>query len=223
MNNGVVFDQQILDNEKLKLHWYYWFMPVGYKAWLNLSGKNRKYTYFTIMHSRVQYTIINQYLRENVVKLVTCLLFRVFIYISTFYPEEKKTKNRIIQTKFISVTLENPKKNKTPKVNKQLYLKKKAIMTIKKLGLGVVEDLRWKFCDLSRLAANKKVTIQNKYTLYIMISSQNSYIFWNPYTYKFCKVSIGLCGALYTYRITQLPISTGINTNKVSIYINRIL
>jgi hypothetical protein len=53
---------------------------------------------------------MNQYFRENVVKLVIILLFLVLISTNTFSPEEKNTKNKTTYTKLISVTLEKPKK-----------------------------------------------------------------------------------------------------------------
>lgn len=54
---------------------------------------------------------MNQNFLEKVVRLVIGLLFLLFISISTFSPEEKKTKNKITYTKFIIVILENPRKN----------------------------------------------------------------------------------------------------------------
>ena len=140
INNGVVFDRQIFDNEKLKLQLYYQLMPVGYNCWVRVSGKNRKYTYFIIIQMRVQYTIMNQYFRENVVKLVIILLFLVLISTNTFSPEEKNTKNKTTYTKLISVTLEKPKKKIAIIVSKQQYLYINANINTKKLDDGICDD-----------------------------------------------------------------------------------
>lgn len=42
MKNGVVFDRQVLDNEKLNDQLYYMFMPVGCRGITRSLGKNKK-------------------------------------------------------------------------------------------------------------------------------------------------------------------------------------
>lgn len=70
---------------------------------------------------------------------------------------------------------------------------------IKQLGFGTNEDFLTRGCALSLLTANKNVIKQNMYTLNIIISNQNTCIFWNPYTGdKYVNVYNGLCAALYT-------------------------
>lgn len=60
----------------------------------------------------------------------------------------------------------------------------------------VNEGFLCRFCVRSRLAASINVIKQKRYTLNIIISSQNSYIFWNPNCYKFERWAIGDYGEL---------------------------